>query len=361
MCTITLSVSTQHSSRAQTKVVALYDALKAVPADRIRMRDYQVYYDTPGAPYTGKEKRTLDQCHMFNTKHVMLEVLPEGETEWPAYDPRAMAVKVVCYLSESDSWSDAVDLFIDREGTLKYLKQYLTTVKGLPYYLAEKQMCLVREDYGKQPGIVLHGEDRDLRWELRVNEGTKLYLEPLPEDVPDVESTTWTPKAFAEIERTKNLIELKVKLPTKEIHKLKVNRTITLGELKQQIIPLVQLTVDEFKVLKGSKVYRTELRNERDTLRECNLVDGMKIVIEKGKPLRRGETMIKFVWFRPDKAADGELLEELFDAPIPEDMLVRDVKVEVSHKLKEKNIDLAPEHIRLREMFHRSPSTVSSP
>jgi hypothetical protein len=89
-------------------------------------------------------------------------------------------------------------------------------------------------------------------------------------------------------------------------------------------------------------------------------VDGMKIVIEKGKPLRRGETMIKFMWFRPDKASDGELLEELFDAPIPEDMLVRDVKLEVSHKLKQdKNIELAPEHIRLREMFHRSPSTVS--
>jgi ubiquitin C-terminal hydrolase len=344
---------------ATHKVVALYESLKEVPLDRIRMRDYQVYYDTPGAPYAGKEKRTLDQCHMFNTKHVMLEVLPEGETEWPAYDPRAMAVKVVCYLSESDSWSDALDLFIDREGTLKYLKQHLTQVKGLPYYLNEKQMCLVREDYGKQPGIVLHGEDRDLRWELRVNEGTKLYLEPLPEDVPDVESTTWTPKAFAEIERTKNLIELKVKLPNKEIHKLKINRTITLGELKQQIIPLVQLTVDEFKVLKGSKVYRTELRNERETLRECNLVDGMKIVIEKGKPLRRGETMIKFMWFRPDKASDGELLEELFDAPIPEDMLVRDVKLEVSHKLKQdKNIELAPEHIRLREMFHRSPSTI---
>lgn len=118
-------------------------------------------------------------------------------------------------------------------------------------------MCLVREDYGKQPGVVLHGDDRDLRWELRVNEGTKLYLEPLPEDVPDVEASTWTPKAFAEIERSKNLIELKVKLPNKEIHKLKINRTITLGEFKQQIIPLVQLTVDEFKVLKGSKVRST--------------------------------------------------------------------------------------------------------
>ncbi len=70
--------------------------------------------------------------------------------------------------------------------------------------------------------------------------------------------------------------------------------------------------------------------------------------------------MIKFVWFKPDKASEGELLEDLFDAPIPEDMLVRDVKLEVSNKLKcDKNIDLAPDNIRLREMFHRSPSTVS--
>jgi len=58
--------------------------------------------------------------------------------------------------------------------------------------------------------------------------------------------------------------------------------------------------------------------------------------------MRHGETKISFLIYDPNPTDEkkGELLEELFEIPIPEDMIIREMKETLSVKLKEeKKID----------------------
>jgi len=52
-------------------------------------------------------------------------------------------------------------------------------------------------------------------------------------------------------------------------------------------------------------------------------------------------------------------MEELFEIPLPEDILIREMKELISSKLKEeKKIDISPQHMRIRELNGKSPGKV---
>jgi len=112
--------------------------------------------------------------------------------------------------------------------------------------------------------------------------------------------------------------------------------------------------------MRGHEKYATELKNEKETLKECYIWNG-RVVIEKGRPMRHGETKISFFLYDPNPLDEkkGELLEELFEIPIPEDMLIREMKELLSTKIKEeKKIEISPNHMRIRELQVRTAAKI---
>jgi len=110
------------------------------------------------------------------------------------------------------------------------------------------------------------------------------------------------------------------------------------------------LPLDEFKVFRGSSTWRTELRNDNDSLDDCKLFDGCKLYIEKGTPLKDGETPVKFMYFDPETKRFKEHLTDLFEINIQEKMQIDALRELLAEKLKEaKQIDIPPSHLRLRE------------
>jgi hypothetical protein len=153
---------------------------------------------------------------------------------------------------------------------------------------------------------------------------------------------------------------------------------MTVGAFRQLIQPFVKRGLDEFKVLRNPESYRFELKNDRKTLAEYFVTNGTKLLIEDGKPLRRGETPVKFIFYN---LATGDspdtFLEPLFELLIPEDMTVYEVKGEVCRALVAdttlhqnlltqlkrtyptvSEFHFTPDTIRLREINYLSLSTV---
>lgn len=57
---------------------------------------------------------------------------------------------------------------------------------------------------------------------------------------------------------------------------------------------------------------------------ECSIRDGMSLVIEKGRPLREGESNYTFEFFDISKETDN--FTDLFEIPVHEDILISDLK-----------------------------------
>jgi len=75
--------------------------------------------------------------------------------------------------------------------------------------------------------------------------------------------------------------------------------------------------------------------------------------------MKEGETKINFNLFDPENKKTKDYLMELFELPVQEEILIGDLKQILSTKLKaDKQIDIEPKNMRIREMFTRSPSTV---
>jgi len=129
--------------------------------------------------------------------------------------------------------------------------------------------------------------------------------------------------------------------------------------LKRMIQEVINLPLDEFKVSRGSFSWKFELKNESETLEDCRLMDGSKLIVEKGKPMKEGETKIHFHLFDPYLKRGTESMVPLFEIPVEEDVPLPDLKVFLSKQLKElKNIEIDPKFMRIREMFTKSPSNI---
>jgi len=119
----------------------------------------------------------------------------------------------------------------------------------------------------------------------------------------------------------------------------------------------VGLAYDEFKIYRASGgSYKFELTDESESLSDCSLRDGMNVVVEKGRPLRKGEMNLQFELFDPTK--DVGALVELFEMPVHEDTLVSDLKVAVANKLlQDKSISVDLVRLRLRDLSGGMHST----
>jgi len=126
------------------------------------------------------------------------------------------------------------------------------------------------------------------------------------------------------------------------------------------------LSIDEFKVYKVTgDSYKTELRTEEDKLSEHFHYPPVKLAIERGKPLRKGEIPCK--WILYDLIKDTR--EDLFELALPGKMTVKEVKAELIKHWKElqanepstKRKDLLPDdpsRLRLRNLYTMSLSTI---
>jgi hypothetical protein len=144
---------------------------------------------------------------------------------------------------------------------------------------------------------------------------------------------------------------VKYNLPGKEDadQKISVDKNITLKEFKEKISPVVGLHVDDFKVKRSSGTHLYELITESDSLADCNIRDGMALTIEKGRPLKEGESNYQFEFF--DLSKDAENFVDLFEIPVHEEILIADLKKLIAPMLVEKNIQVSdPSHIRLRDV-----------
>jgi hypothetical protein len=134
---------------------------------------------------------------------------------------------------------------------------------------------------------------------------------------------------------------------------------MTLLELKQALQPIIKLDLDNFKLSRGTPTWKTELKNDSETLEEHRLMDGSRIFIEKGKPMKEGETKVSLVFFDPYNKRSKETFVDLFDTIVNDDIKISDWKAQLAVKIKEeKNIDIPPNRMRIREIFSRSPYKV---
>jgi len=331
-----------------------FNVLSKYPENCIRIRNYQAYNDFPAEPYDDPNSmnKTLDELHFYSQKTLLVETREPSET-FPEYNPSDMLLRVVVHDRNTNKFSDTHHVYVDREANLLDLKKVLETKFNIPL----NRQRLVRESqaYNGPPAKIIEGDEEGrLRTEHRVYEASKVYLEYCED--PDSASPS-----FSEIERTKNLIELKYNLPGKDEFDqvLQVSKKLTFGDLKRMIQQVINVPFEEFKVSRGNISWKFELKNESETLEDCRLIDGSKLIVEKGKPMKEGETKLHFHLFDPFLKRGQEYMEDLFEIPIQEEIQIADLKVFLAQQLKElKNIEMDPKFMRIREMFTKSPSTI---
>jgi hypothetical protein len=99
-------------------------------------------------------------------------------------------------------------------------------------------------------------------------------------------------------------------------------------------------------VSRGIGHWKVEVKNESESLEDNRLMDGSKLFVEKGRPLKEGETKINFFFFDPQLKRFKEYFEELFELNIDEKITMPVLRETLAKKLKEdKNIDINPERI----------------
>jgi len=114
--------------------------------------------------------------------------------------------------------------------------------------------------------------------------------------------------------------------------------------------------------LKGYINWKTEYRNDDESLDDQKVYDNVKLFIEKGKPMKEGEIKIEMMIFDPYMQRQGdkkEPIEDLFFVVADENTLIYDFKVQMSKKLKEeKSIDIDVKFMRIRDVFTDKPYKV---
>jgi hypothetical protein len=175
------------------------------------------------------------------------------------------------------------------------------------------------------------------------------------------------PLAFQHIKDINNRLTVKFNHPdaTKKTYTVTANKLMSLLELKEKIAAAIDLSLDEFLVLKGWGNYWNELNNESQLLKSYGMSGVVKVQIKKGKPTRHGEIPTKFLQFaipntsNEEELAKYEVLPILFELLVPEQTTIADIKKLVSENLKsQKQIEADPSLIRVRESLHRQAASV---
>eukprot|EP01129_Flabellula_baltica_P012396 TRINITY_DN559_c0_g1_i1.p1 TRINITY_DN559_c0_g1~~TRINITY_DN559_c0_g1_i1.p1 ORF type:complete len:738 (+),score=226.01 TRINITY_DN559_c0_g1_i1:355-2568(+) len=378
-----------------------------------RLREYQSYYNTEGRTFPDDTK-TLEELRFFGSKSLLLEI-KKPEEEFEAFDPNKMTLKIAYFNEETGEWEEPAKIRVIKTAKVSQLKEVLEENFGIP--VDEQLIC--KKDYNVFNAQVLSKENKDLRFNYRIQEGHTLWLERKHPDAdedtyeysyvsrmrsPHPEGTIF-PKAFQEITEEKNKVVVKFTDPDGKDAKWSITarKDNTLGELKSMIAEKLQIGVDTFKIMKLS--LRSELKVLTYTLAQYNISSNIPLLIVSGQPLKKGEVLIQFELLVPTKFTSDVV--PLFKLALPETMLISDVKQRVvdeyqatkariasekqvpeetneekkdpeTEKDKESSEDshdpldssveeetefpdvaiTNPENLRLRELFSRFPSTV---
>ena len=345
--------------------------LPKYPRDCLRLRSYQPHNDMPAEPFTpDMYDKTLDQLRFWSNRTIMLESKEPG-TEFPAYNPSHTNLKLIFYNHNNKSFETPQILSLDRDAKVKDLRNLLKD----RFHIPPENQRLVRESisfYGNPPWYIIDNNPENDEFSLndvKIFDGSKLYLEHFdPQDssksISPLSNETNTNVAeispsCAEIERTRNLIDIKFNIPGSEefSEALQLSKKVKLSELRAMIADKLHLSIDDFKISRGSYSWKQELINDQQTLEDNNISDSSKIYVEKGKPMKEGEVKIQFTLFKPEKLGAG--FEDLFEMLVPDTMTIKQLKQDLSVKLKnEKQIDIPPAYLRVRETVSKSPTKV---
>jgi len=318
--------------------------------DCLRLRAYYQYYNIPVEPLPGGNMLSdfIGNWYGDRERDLALETKEPSE-EWPEYKKYDRVYKASKLNLETKQYDPYIIFSMDSDARLSDLKDLLHPKFKIP---KEKLLIVKTED---DSTLTLRDDSKILKSDYKCTEGTTFYVE-------ESENVDGESIALDEIDRLKNAYEICYNIPPniEPTQIIKIDQRATLGQFKEKIAPILGLSLDEFKVMRGHEKYATELKNEKETLKECYIWNG-RVVIEKGRPMRHGETKISFFIYEPNPADEkkGEILEELFEIPIPEDMLIREMKETLSVKLKEeKKIEINPNNMRIRELQVRTPSKI---
>jgi len=142
--------------------------------------------------------------------------------------------------------------------------------------------------------------------EIGPNDGTKIFLESHPRDDKS------EPKAFEEIDRVKNLIDVSfTKVDEKDfIYKIFIDRRKTVLDLKKVIAQEIKVNPDEFVIVRYvSDIYKSDIRNEEEKLLVHSFYNSTKILVQRGKPVRSGEILCKFILYDIANETKTDLFE----------------------------------------------------
>eukprot|EP01125_Pyxidicula_operculata_P017503 TRINITY_DN6130_c0_g1_i4.p1 TRINITY_DN6130_c0_g1~~TRINITY_DN6130_c0_g1_i4.p1 ORF type:complete len:739 (+),score=174.88 TRINITY_DN6130_c0_g1_i4:2055-4271(+) len=312
----------------------------------IRVREYLPYYEIPGKVLNDMEQ-TIEDLRWYFHQQLVLETKLSNE-EFEEYQHLHLTLRVSVLDSVTSQWSPVHYLSIDKKSTIGDLKSKLSSRFNLP----KDRMVIVSEEPGQKLGSIIPMDDdsKGIRGDtVHLIEGTKIFVEDLVEEGSK-------PKSFGHILNLRNTIEILFNEPgsTQFNKKVSILRTNTLLDLKLKIKEVINLELDEFKVLRGGVGFASELKNEDDKISDYKFSSSQRLMIEKGKPMRHGEINIKFFY----SDLNGEM-EELFELPIPGKMTVKEAKAEVikhfktvdATKYKNKITMNDPDNIRFRRFY----------
>lgn len=175
-----------------------------------------------------------------------------------------------------------------------------------------------------------------------------------------------TPSPSAtEIERTKNLIEIKYNIIGNDEPNqlLQLSKKTTVSQLRQMLSEKLNVVIDEFRIFRGTTHWKQEIFQEKQTLEDSYVSDGTRLFLEKGKALKDGEIRVTFLLFRPEKLANA--WDDLFEFPVHDSWNVQRLKEELSKKFVADKLPLLADqphleasYIRIREITSKSPVRV---
>ncbi|KAH3762718.1 5-methyltetrahydropteroyltriglutamate--homocysteine S-methyltransferase [Pelomyxa schiedti] len=344
----TLSVHKSVSFRDALMKAAEMFGQQHRPLDCIRVRQYQPQSDVPLDPLNGNLDEPVEMLKL-SYKPLLLEVR-EPDQEFPAYDPNLMALKIALYKPDTKEFV-LHDISVQKQGTVATLNEFISEKFGIP---TGEQLILQErlQAWGNSlPYAILSDPAARLRGDCMLWEGSKLYVErhaPVPDNTIPTDSA-----CVAEIERARNLLNIKIihiGLGEKPDLNLQMSRQATLEELKGILSTSTGIPADDMKLSRGTANWRFEMKDVALTLEEHHVNDGQELFVERGRPLKPTETIMMFYIYTPESS--DKVYDHVFNLPVDETRTVLDLKRQISEALKaQKNIDLPPETMRLRDMY----------
>jgi len=154
--------------------------------------DYSMQSWGCGCLYSCDELANLLQGNLKNTSR-------------SRYNPDHTTIKISVHNAKDNSWSKQESISVPRDGTLADLKKILEN----KYHIPSNQQVLVRPE-STSPRVIPNYENRKLKEVDISHEGIKLWLEQdfSEEEILKSPQDTYLPRAFAEINRINNAIEI---------------------------------------------------------------------------------------------------------------------------------------------------------